>query len=326
MFGRFETKRLIFHKTANISVLCHMYKKKERESYRAMTNGYYHFCTDGLSGDVIFHNEAEYAFGMILMGLVSLKFSIRIYAFCLMPNHLHIILTGTGASCLLAFDYLKRKLSARLKKDGYAPLPEEYWFKLTRIETKEQMKQEIIYVMRNPLEKRLSIVGCYLWSSEWFYYSSLPELLDASPLPSLSKRAQKALIGGEEDIPDHWRFHPYIGLLPNYFVDTSMVHKLFPDPKDLQIAIVKDFEVFFQIANRLGELASFNKFEIESIVSNTLQKRFACKKLSELSDDEKGKLAIILNRELGLNSYQISTSIYMKEKAVRQLLASKELR
>ena len=303
-----------------------MYKKKERESYRAMANGYYHFCTDGLSGDVIFHNVAEYAFGMILMGLVSIKFSIRIYAFSLMPNHIHIILSGTGANCLLAFDYLKRKLSARLKKDGYAPLPDEYWFKLTSIETKEQMKQEIIYLMRNPLEKGLCIVGCYLWSSEWLYYSGLPELLEASSLPNPSKRELKALIGGEEDIPEHWRFHPYLGLLPSCFVDTSMVRKLFPDPKDLQIALVKDYEVFFQIANRLGELASFNKAEIESIVSNILQKRFAGKELRKLSDDEKGKLAIILHRELGLNSFQISTSIYMKEKTVRQLLASKELR
>ena len=303
-----------------------MYHRKEREEYRALEKGYFHFCTDGLKDDNIFNNAAQFAFGMILMGLISILFPIRIYAFTLMPNHIHIIFSGTGASCLQAFDYMKRKLSARLKRDGFPPLPDDYWFKLTTISSPEQMKQEIIYVLRNPLEKGVAIVGGYLWSSGWLYYSGISNLVDTAVVRKPTTRQLRKLLGGDESVPDDWRFHPYLGLHPACFVDTSLVLKLFPEAKDLQTALVKDYEVYFQIASRLGEICEFSKAEQESIVAQTLQKRFNGRTLNSLPEEDKGKLAVILGREFGFTSYQISTSIFMKEKVARQLLASKELR
>ena len=303
-----------------------MSRRQEREEYRAKGNGYYHLCTDGLKEGLIFNNAAEFAFGMCLMGLIWLKFSIRIYAFELMPNHIHIILSGTGEHCLMAFDYLKRKLSARLLRDGYPPLPDDYWFKLVGLENQEQLKNEILYILRNPLEKGFCIVGGYLWGTEWIYYSDFPKALEGTLARKMSKRSLSKLFASEEDIPGHWQINPYLGLLPDSFVDTSVVRAFFPTPKDLQTALVKDYEVHFQIANRLGELIEFSKSELASIVTQTLQKRFGGRDLRALSEVEKGKLAIILNREFGLNSYQISTSIFVREKVVRQLLASKEVR
>ncbi|MBR4734642.1 MAG: hypothetical protein IK052_00985 [Bacteroidales bacterium] len=261
-----------------------------------------------------------------MMGLICIKFGITIYAFTLMPNHIHIILQGDGEACLKAFDLLVRKLSARLVKDGYSPLPPDYWFNLERIDSEEKMRTEIIYVLRNCLEKGLGVVGGYLWSSAWLYHSNVASLLNCTPVQDVSKRRLGQLLMGHDTLPDHWLLHPVLGLSPESFVDTSMVLRLFPEPKDLQTALVKDYELFFQIARRLGELQEFNKSEISEIVSLTLQKRFSGKDLRQLTDEEKGRLAIILNRDFGLNSYQISTAVYIREKTVRQLLASKELR
>lgn len=300
--------------------------RKERESYRTMGSGDYHFCTDGLNGRDIFNSVTQYAFGMLLLGLICFKYSIKIYAFTLMPNHIHIILNGTGVSCLQAFDFLKRKLSARLKRDGYSPLPEDYGFNLTLIESPEQMRNEIIYVLRNPLEKGLAIVGCYLWSSAWLYYSGINELADSIPETKASTRKIRKVTGGDEPFPQEWNLHPFLGLHPKHFVDTSRVLELFPDAKDLQIALVKDYETFFHIASRLGEIYEFSKAEREAIVSQVLQKRFNGRGLNSLSEGDKGKLAIILNREFGFSSYHISTTIFIKEKVIRQLLASKECR
>lgn len=318
--------RFIFVETDKCPDLCHMNIRKEREEYRKQGKGYYHLCTDGLSGGNIFNSIAQYAFGMILMGLVCIKFNIKMYVFTLMPNHIHMIVSGTGDNCVSAFDYMKRKLSARLKRDGFSPLPEDYWFNLTPIVTKEQMKTEIIYVLRNPLEKNLNIVGGYVWSSAWLYYQGFSDLISSGAMKRPSTRELRNLIGGEEDIPKEWMFHPYLGLHPNCFIDKSLVLKLFPDAKDLQTALVKDYESHFQIASRLGELCEFNEMEQKRIVSQTLEKRFENRELNALSEEEKGKLAIILSREYGFTSYQISTRIYLKERVVRQLLNSKELR
>lgn len=300
--------------------------QRRRDTYRTAEKGYYHFCTDGLKGALLFNNAAEFAFGMFLMGLISFKYGIIIYAFTLMPNHLHIILNGTGESCLGAFDLLKRKISSRLTKDGFPPLPEDYWFKLETIESEQQLKNEIVYVLRNSLEKGFGMVGGYLWSSAWLYHSNMPDVITGTPVRSISKRELSRLLLGEDLLPEDWMVHPYIGLLPGSFVDVSHVKRLFPEPKDLQTALVKDYEVFFQIARRLGELQEFNKTEIDSIVAQVLQTQFSGKDLRILSEGEKGKLVIILHRQYGLDSYQISRSIFVKEKIVRQTLASKELR
>ena len=303
-----------------------MNRRKEREACKALDYGQYHFCTDGWAEGRIFNSISQFAFGMILMGLLCLRYNIKIYAFTLMPNHIHIILSGSGDDCLRVFDYLKRKLSARLRRDGYPPLPADYWFKLTRIETPEQLRHEIIYVLRNPLEKSLGIVGCYLWSSAWVYYPGISELLSSASTFKPSTRELRKLVGGDDSVPDNWRLHPYLGLHPGFFVDIALVQELFPKAKDLQTALVKDYEVFFQIASRLGELCEFSKAEQENIVSQTLQKRFPGQRLNTMTEQDKGKLAIILHREFGFNSYQISTNIYIKERVVRQLLGSKELR
>lgn len=186
---------------------------------------------------------------------------------------------------------------------------------------------EIIYALRNPMEKGFSTATGYLWSSGWLYYSHMSELVTGgTPVREMSKRALVKMLGGEEELPGYWEIHPYIGLSPEYIVDMDAVRDLFPHPKDLQIAIVKDYEVFFQIAKRLGELTEYSKSELESIVSQVLQKRFAGRNLNTLSEADKGKLAIVLNREYGMSSYQISTTIYVKERIIRQVLASKEIR
>lgn len=302
-----------------------MNNRKEREVIRTGDEGYYHLCTDGLKGGLIFNNDKQYAFGMFLMGIISIKYSLRIVAFVLMPNHIHIILYGTGANGLKAFDYLKRKITKRLSEDGLEPLPEDYGLKMVRIEGEEQMKKELVYVLRNPLEKELGTVEGYLWGSGWLYHSGLSKMLLCKRIDSLSKRSLNRLLSSEISLPPDWRIHPSIGLLPDSFIDLTTVRAVFPTPKDYQTALVKDYETYFQIANRLGEVVEFNKAERESIVNQTLQKRFNGKDLNAMTEQDKGKLAIILNRNFGFNSYQISTSIFLKERVVRQLLNSKEL-
>jgi len=111
-----------------------------REKYRRMGNGYYHFCTDGWKEGNIFNNVAQCAYGMVLIGLICLKYAIVIYDFTLMSNHIHMIMSGTGESAFEAFGYLKFKLNKMLKADGYKPLPEEYGFMLQPVEDEEQMR------------------------------------------------------------------------------------------------------------------------------------------------------------------------------------------
>ena len=107
----------------------------KRDEYKDLPKGYYHLSTDGRWGGIIFHTPELFAYGMVLMGLVTLQFPIEIYAFTLMDNHIHIVLSGTGSTCRELFHYLVRKLNTKLRTAGYPELPEDYGFKLVPIDS-----------------------------------------------------------------------------------------------------------------------------------------------------------------------------------------------
>ena len=89
-------------------------KRSERDHIHSLKKGYYHLSTDGWGEGFLFHNSEQYAYGMTVTGLLTLLFEITIYDFTLMPNHVHILLSGTGSSCLAAFDYLKQKVQTEI--------------------------------------------------------------------------------------------------------------------------------------------------------------------------------------------------------------------
>lgn len=155
---------------------------KKRKEYGNKGKSYYHFCTDGLKTGKLFYTQAQFAFGMILIGLLTIKYDIKVYAFVLMPNHIHIILSGTGENCVKAFDYLRMKISARLREDGYLPIPDDYDFVLLDINNQNQMRGEIAYVLRNPLEKNYSTPVGYIWGSGWIYHSSIKDAVTGKRL------------------------------------------------------------------------------------------------------------------------------------------------
>ncbi len=133
--------------------------RKDRSDYKTWGNGYYHLSSEGWKEGKLFHNESHFAYGMTLLGILTLRFKIILYDFVLMDNHIHILLSGTGDECTMAFDYFKKKLTAYLLKDGFAPLPREYGFKLTPVKEEKQMRINFLYLDRNVLERRISLPG-----------------------------------------------------------------------------------------------------------------------------------------------------------------------
>ena len=155
---------------------------------------------------------------MTVMGLATLLLEIKIYAFTLMPNHIHILLSGSGDQCVRLFSYLRRKLGDRLKEDGCPPLPENYGYQLIPVEDEEQMRANYLYLFRNPYEKGWTIPEGYRWGSCWLHYSMYPSVIRGARADTLTGRDLKRLTRSEQAIPGQWEFHPELGLLPISFV------------------------------------------------------------------------------------------------------------
>ncbi len=298
--------------------------RRQREEYRKMGNGYYHLCTDGWKAGNIFNNIVQFAYGMTLIGIICIKYSLVIYDFELMPNHIHIILSGTGANAVEAFLYLKMKLNARLVKDGYSPLPVDYGFILKPINLKEQMITEILYLHRNHYEKQYAAIGGYPWGSAYLHYSVLAQMIDGRKVSEMTARELEELTGTRMRLPSHWQFHPKLGLLPKSFVDTRMVKKLFHGVKDYSTRLVKDYESFVTVSRDLGEEVEFSDIEIQDILSKMLLRDYQGKSVYKLGADEKGKLVVTLSKKYGISKDDIARVLHMPRHIVSQFVNSKD--
>lgn len=299
-------------------------RRKERDHIHALKKGYYHLSTDGWKDGFLFHNQQQYAYGMIVIGLLTLLFDVNIYDFTLMPNHIHILLSGTGASCMAAFDYLRHKISARLKEDGYSPLPDDYWFKLVAVEEPEQMKNNFIYIDRNAYELQQCIPSAYPWGSGYLHYSLLADMISGTPASCFSKRKLEEMTGSRTSIPAHWQFHPEYGLLPSSFVDKSVFLRLFQGPKDYESRLVKDYEAFVKVGRSLDETPLFALNEINDIVARLLQNFFSGRQLRQLTNEEKGRMATMLFKDYDLSADMIAQALGLREHIVHQLLRAKD--
>lgn len=300
-------------------------KRRKKKDCDSLGMGYYHFCTDGLKAGCLFYNQSQYAFGMTLIATITLLFKIKIYAFVLMPNHIHIILSGKGEDCYQAFKYLKRRISARLVKDGYPPLPEQYDFKLVPIDNMNQMKSNIIYVVRNPYEKGLSLPGGYPWGSGYLYYSTMHSFIDGVPADRLSARAIEQMTGRRLKFPNTWKYHQVLGILPSSFVDISMVKRLFHGHKEYMTSIIKDYESLVKIADSLEEGSpEFDFKEIRDIVIKVSNEMFKGKDVNTMSTEEKYRLAAHLYEKYRISIDAIAKVTSMTPSLLKQVLRSKD--
>ena len=299
-------------------------RRAERERIRSLKKGYYHLSTDGWREGFLFHNQQQYSFGMIVVGLLALLFDITIYDFSLMPNHVHILLSGTGASCLAAFDYLRQKISARLRKDGYPPLPEDYWFKLVAVEDPEQMKNNFIYIDRNAYELQQCIPSGYPWGTGYLHFSRMSSMISGTPASAFSKRKLEEMTGSRISIPAYWQFHPQYGLLPTFFVDNSLFIRLFKGPKEYESRLVKDYEAFVKVGRSLNETPIFTAFDVKEIVDQLLQNFYSGRQLRQLSNEEKGRLVTLLSKEYDLPAEVIASTLGLSGHVVQQLLRAKD--
>ena len=297
---------------------------KNRKDYQSWKKGYYHLSSDGWQEGKLFNNEQQFAFGMTLMGLITLRFEIVIYDFTLMDNHFHILMSGKGADCVGVFDYLKKKLSARLIRDGFPPLPEDYGFKLTPVKDEEQMRINFLYLDRNPFERGLCVPVGYPWGSAYLHYSELGECLEGVPASSLSGRKMELLTGSRTPVPGHWKFNPQLGLLPESFVDNSLFERLFSGPKDYQTRLVKESEAFVKLGASIDDIPVFSQLEMNDIAEMLARELFPGKRLRTLSQEEKGRLCLPLEERYLFTPTQIAETLSLPEYLVKQLLSSKD--
>ena len=139
----------------------------------------YHIFARGVGRRIVFEDEADFTCFMDLMDRYKTD-AIRIFAWCLMDNHFHLLLEGSleDIGC-----YLQKVQSmyARVYNSRYGHSGHVFQgrFGSRPVETDEQLMIVVRYIHENPAAARIGETAGYAWSSYQEYMGS-PYLCDTS--------------------------------------------------------------------------------------------------------------------------------------------------
>jgi REP element-mobilizing transposase RayT len=143
---------------------------------------FHHVMNRGHSGEDIFYGNKNKSQFLDFLADASKKLKIRIFAYCLMNNHYHLVLensSGKMSECLKRLNgqygmYYRKVIGGK----GYVF---QGRFNSTLIDKDAYLLQSIAYLLRNPVRAGLVMnADDYIWSSIKTYYSNRTnDLVDA---------------------------------------------------------------------------------------------------------------------------------------------------
>ncbi|MDH5668630.1 MAG: transposase [Nitrospira sp.] len=155
----------------------------------------YHVLNRGNGGAPVFHKDADYAAFLELLGAAKARHRLKLFAFCLMPNHFHLVVAPTTRTSLSAFMQWwltshVRRYHRHYRSHGHV------WqgrFKSFPIQQDGHLLTVLRYVLRNPVR-----AGLVDYATDWPWSSlRFPHLTDALPIETPRRW-------------EHWIDHPLV--------------------------------------------------------------------------------------------------------------------
>ena len=131
-----------------------MPRKPRQES----STGIYHWITRGINRRALFHFKKDYLFFLDLVKTHTDERQIKVFHYCLMPNHIHMLLHAPSIGDLSHFShYVKRRYAYyHSKTTGHNGASFERMYKSIPVETETYLLDCARYIERNPLRANLA--------------------------------------------------------------------------------------------------------------------------------------------------------------------------
>ncbi|HNQ35119.1 MAG TPA: transposase [bacterium] len=153
----------------------------------------YHVTARGNEWQAIFRNNLDRQTFLVLLGQISEQYGVKVRAYCLMPNHYHLILETPRGNLSQAVGWLQLTYTVRFnrqhKRSGHLF---QGRFKAFLVDADEYAQVLTLYVHLNPVRPedknaaipagRIKTLGNYRWSSHLAYAGKVgkPDWLDIS--------------------------------------------------------------------------------------------------------------------------------------------------
>ncbi len=303
--------------------------EKQRKEYQSWGKWYYHLALDSLGERNLFNDRDEYINGMNVVAVGQYLYKVGVIQFDLMRNHGHFIVVATGKDCCRFFDYQRYRLNARLIKDGFPPLPDNWFFMLRPLETRAELVNAVSYSARNSYDARRDILpGGYLWSSNYLMFSDVKETIEYKTVGEVGTCGMIRLLGSKVKLPETYKVCKLGFVLPESYLlkadDGTMTKacSLYKDSKDYAYRLFRDYETYRRVASDIGDVWTPEGNDVDSLVRELMNIKYGVDNILSLDWDKRCDLAVTLGTKYGLVPEEVAARLNLSSSMVSRLIYS----
>lgn len=297
------------------------FKEKESSCQRLFDSGgpYWHLYTLGKETPLIFNDTEDYAYAMNVLAQTAAEYQeMKIIAFEIMGNHLHILASGSQECLLDAFAFLRKRIARGLKSRYPDGLPSKFSPKLKVVDGLEAMRNTIVYINRNGFVANSHCTPySYPWGTgcDYFGQTTHPTLRYGD----VSERQHRKLFRGRvPNISEDWPMSANDYILPVAYCHINFGMSMFRDAHHYFSLLCKNVEAFAELAVELDDGEFLTDSEVFSQLNIILRTDYSGRSLKEITSPQKYDLARLLRlrfrssngqirRVLSLNRYEVDS-------------------
>lgn len=274
---------------------------------------YFHFATAHQEKSRLFMCEQDYIYGVNSLAILLPAGKVKLIAYCLMDNHIHLLLLGRLPDCLAYFDSVIKRL-VHLKTGVF----QKDAVDITPVGDVRQLRNEICYIHRNPYKARISSPEAYPWSSARTYFAYEKE--KGTCVGELKVKEQGRVFKTGSPINPAF-CHQNGRILNSSFVSVDVGQKAFVDSVGY-FDVLRRFNLESEVAESHGlhELVSFSDQELEIKMKAVLENEFHVKDVHQVGRKELFLLARKLSFRFGAREKQLGRLLGLEPDVLKRIL------
>lgn len=281
--------------------------------------GIYHFSSSHQETRRIFRSDKDFIFGVNTLALLLPGSRVKIIAYCLMDNHIHLLLCGTYKDCLEYYDKVTLRIAQMLGKTyGISGVFRRDDLDVVAVTSESQLKSEICYIHRNPYKARMASPETYRWSSADVYFSN--RIQHGSKVSGLGAAEIKRLFRTHSKVPGTYEFEDGRILNSSFVFYKSTVEKFSGSVEYFDLLRRHSLEAEVEEAHGIHESVVFSDSELTERIKAICINEFHRESISMLDRKELLRMARLISYRYGAGRAQLARILGVGKDVLERIL------
>ena len=274
------------------------------------------------TGFIWFRDTGDFIAGMNYIAVMAANSNIKILAFVLMSNHLHIVVACDSPEVAFKFTMGFKKLYSMFmrKKYGDKKFLRRVAIDIRELETDcESVERAIAYVQMNPVAANICQTSAlYPWGTGDTFFNS--KLKGGRILGEMSARQKTALLRSRQTLPADYVVDEDGFIRPESYVDIGLTEYIFRSPKRYNFFLMNSSKVRDKLGDRPSTVPIFSDQSILKAAEDLSRSMYGARCTKALTADQLSNVLRQLRRRFSSNAEQLARVTRLDARAIADML------